>query len=399
MIWENLKMASRSITGNKIRTALTMLGIIIGVSSVSLVIAIGNGVKAAVTDQVSELGTNILQVNPGSGGGEGGGFDFASALGSSTLTEKDVDTIKRIDGVEAAAPFMFVSGVVTGNGKPAAGSMLIATTPELSRALKLDIVKGRFINGGTAKEVVLGGTSASKLFGDDALGKKVTIRNQPYTVVGVTKKPDADAMPMGPGVDSMIFMPFEVGKGINNNSAAISEIDVRTDPNRVDEVKSEIKKRLEQNHGGQKDFTVMDAKEALKIFDQILAILTSFVAAIASISLLVGGIGIMNIMLVSVTERTREIGLRKALGATSGMVLNQFLIEAMVLTLLGGGLGLAFAWLAGVLVKSLTKIEAVFTLEAVLTAFLISTLVGIVFGIAPAIKAARMKPIEALRYE
>lgn len=408
MIRENIKMALRSIAGNKLRTALTMLGIIIGVSSVSLVIAIGNGVKSSVTDQVSELGTNLLQVNPGQafassedGDSGGGGANFASAFGASTLTEKDVQTIRDIDGVFAAAPVSLVSGVANYNGKPAAGAILFATDDQFDDAVKVDLEKGRFLAAGATNEAVIGGTIAENLFGSDAaMGKELTIRDKKFVIVGVTKKPDKDSLSFGPSLDRALYLPLSAGKEFNNGSVNINEIDVKTtSPENVSSVKDQIKKEVKANHGGEEDFTVLDAKEQLKIFDSILSILTTFVAAIAGISLLVGGIGIMNIMLVSVTERTREIGLRKALGASSGMVLSQFLIEAVVLSLMGGLLGLGFAYLFGMLVNQLAKIQPSFTIEAVGIAFIISVVVGIIFGIAPALKAARMRPIDALRYE
>ena len=403
MIWENIKMATRSITGNKLRSFLTMLGIIIGVGSVSAVIAIGNGVKASITDQASSIGTDLIQVSPGQGFTEegGGAANFASAFGASTLTEKDVETIRGLDGVAAVAPAMLVSGAPSFEDKVSRGAIVFATTGEYDEAIKTELESGRFINNGQAGEVVLGSKVAEELFGSlDVVGREVSIRNQQFRIVGVTKKAEDEGISFGPGLDSAVYIPFEDGKAFNNGVPNINEIEVKAeDPSQVEAVKERIREAIKANHDGETDFAVADVGEQLKVFDQIFAILTSFVAAIASISLLVGGIGIMNMMLVSVTERTREIGLRKAIGATSGMVLSQFLVEAVVLTLLGGLLGLGFAWLLGLIMSSVAGIEPVFTAGAILTAFGISTVIGIVFGIAPAIKAARMKPIDALRYE
>lgn len=404
MIWENIKMATRAITSNKLRSFLTMLGIIIGVGSVSAVIAIGNGVKASITDQATSLGTNLIQVNPGQGfteEGGGGAASFASAFGASTLTEKDVETIRGLEGVAAVAPAMLVSGSPSLEGKISKGAIVFATTGDYDEAVKTDLESGQFLDNNQSKQVVLGSKIAEELFGKlDVVGKEVTIRNQQFKIVGVTKKVESEGLNLGPGLDSAVYISFEDGKAFNNGVPNINEIEVKAeDPNQIGAVKDRIKAAIKDNHDGETDFAVSDAAEQLKVFDSIFAILTSFVAAIASISLLVGGIGIMNMMLVSVTERTREIGLRKAIGATSGMVLSQFLVEAVVLTLLGGALGLGFAWILGLIMDAVAGIAPVFTLGAVVTAFSISTVIGIVFGIAPAVKAARMKPIDALRYE
>lgn len=404
MIWENLKMAGRSITGNKLRTFLTMLGIIIGVGSVSAVIAIGNGVKASISDQATSLGTNLIQVNPGQGfteEGGGGAASFASSLGASTLTEKDVETIQGLEGVVAVAPAMLVSGAPSLDGKISKGAIVFATTGDYDDAVKTELESGRFLDNNQSKQVVLGSKIAEELFGNlNVVGKEVTIRNQQFQIVGVTKKAEEGGISFGPSLDSAVYISFEDGKTFNNGVPNINEIEIKAeDPNQIGAVKDRIREAVKANHDGEVDFAVADVGEQLKVFDQIFAILTSFVAAIASISLLVGGIGIMNMMLVSVTERTREIGLRKAIGATSGMVLSQFMVEAVVLTLLGGGLGLGFAWLLGLAMSTFAGIDPVFTLDAVVTAFGISTVIGIVFGIAPAVKAARMKPIDALRYE
>lgn len=411
MLWENLKMAFGSLRNAKLRSFLTMLGIIIGVAAVTSVIAIGQGVKQAVVGQVSDLGTNLIQVSPGKAfsgdqddqaGSSGGGFNFAASLGASTLTEEDVKTIQGINSVEAVTPFMMVSGIAKAGAKEATGALVMGTTPDFPRVINQKIGHGSFFKQSDAREAVIGYKTAQQLYGDPvaAIGKTVTLRNQPLKVVGVFEKPKQEGALAGAGFDSVLIMPFSTAKTFNNNVAQIIEIDAKvTSADRVDATKKTIQGRLKANHDGQDDFTVLTQEEQLKVFDQILALLTTFIAAIAAISLVVGGVGIMNIMLVSVTERTREIGLRKAIGASRSAILSQFLIEALTLSILGGALGVALAYGQGLLVSKLANITPVFSLETIALAVGVSAAVGIIFGIAPAIKAARKRPIQALKAE
>ncbi len=406
MIWENLKMALVSLRGAKLRSFLTMLGIIIGVASVTSVLAIGQGVKHSVAGQVEEFGTNVIQINPGKAfstdeEGNQSGFNPTAAFGSSTLTEDDIATVQKLSQIEAAAPAMLVSGIATAGDKTANNGFILGTTSDYVKAVKIDLAKGEFFKSKSTSDLVIGSSIAKQLFGSETagLGQTVSIRGENFKVVGIAKKPK-EGLNLGPGLDSVIFMPFTTAKVINKGNAQINEIDAKV--RSAEEIKStqqQIKKLIKQNHGGQDDFTVLTAQEQLKIFDRILAILTSFVAAIAAISLLVGGVGVMNIMLVSVTERTREIGVRKAIGATRRMILTQFLIEAITISILGGGLGLLLAYGQGLLVKRLAKITPVFSPSVMAVAFVISIVIGVIFGLAPAIKAARKRPIEALRYE
>lgn len=408
MLWENLKMAFGSLRNAKLRSFLTMLGIIIGVAAVTSVIAIGQGVKQAVVGQVSDLGTNLIQISPGKSfsgeqdGEGGGGFNFAASLGASTITEADLKTAQETSGVEAAAPFMMVSGIAKSGAKEAKGGFIIGTTSDFPRVINQKLDRGRFFKTALAKEAVIGFKTAEQLFGSStgAIGKTITIRNQPLTVIGVLAKPKQESALSGGGFGGSIVIPFEVAKSINNGVAQIMEIDVKAaSADRVDSVKTALQKRIKANHDGQDDFTVMTQEEQLKVFDTILALLTTFIAAIAAISLVVGGVGIMNIMLVSVTERTREIGLRKAIGASRSAILSQFLIEALTLSILGGALGVALAYGQGLLVSKLANITPVFSPQTIALAVGVSAAVGIIFGIAPAIKAARKRPIQALKAE
>jgi len=405
MILQNLLMALSALRQNKLRSFLTMLGIIIGVSSVVTVIAIGAGVKNAVSEQVSSYGTNLIQVSPGQAvtgeEGEQQSFNIAASFGTSTLTEADVEAIRKIPGAKAVAPNTIVSGIPTAGDKKAEGAFILATTPEALDILNRKVQNGRFIAANDTNTIVLGANVAEKLFGsEDPLGKTVVIRNSNFTVSGVMEKEPEGSFDFGFTLDDVTYIPFSAGKAISGGIANIIEIDITAEsPEAVGGLTSAIKQDLKTNHGGQEDFTVLTAEDQLKIFDQVLNILTSFVAAIAAISLFVGGIGVMNIMLVSVTERTREVGVRKAIGASNRQVLSQFLIEAVVLSLFGGLLGVAVAYAQAYVVKVVADISPVFNIEAFIIAISVSTVVGVVFGLTPAIKAARKRPIEALRYE
>ena len=408
MIGQNLLMALAALRASKLRTFLTMLGIIIGVSSVVTVLAVGEGVKREISKQVASFGVDLIQVNPGrlfSSDEEGGtSFNFAGALGASTLTENDVESIRQLPEVATAAPATLISGIPSADGKTADSALILASTPELQAILAANqkIAQGRFLADATSSETVLGSKVAETLFGSsqDILGKVITIRGRELTVVGVMQAPPSTALTLGPDISNVAYIPFGVGKDMNNGVVNIIEIDVKaSDPEKVAIAKTKIRQQLLTNHGGEEDFTVSTPDEQLALFDQILNVMTSFVAAIAAISLIVGGVGVMNIMLVAVTERTREIGVRKAIGATNRQVLGQFLVEAMVLSLLGGVLGIGLALIYGRVIKAFAKITPVFTLEGFLVAVIVSTTVGIIFGLAPAIKAARKNPIQALRYE
>lgn len=399
MFWENLKMAFISLRGAKLRSFLTMLGIIIGVAAVVSIVSIGNGLKASISQQVAGLGSNVITVISGSiSGGKGAA---TSAVGTSTLTAADYQSIQKLPDVLNTAPIDLISGLVRRGEQTAGDALVIATTPAFNAIRNQKFEAGHYLTGNSGNQAVLGSAVKKELFGAaQAVGQDITIRDTAFTVVGVLASQDTGASLGGPSFDSAVYLPLDTAQQVTRGNVQIFRILVQADSaDSVGKVTDEINRQILQNHGGQKDFSALTQADLLNTIGSILGVLTTAIVAIAGISLLVGGIGIMNIMLVSVTERTREIGIRKAIGASSRMVLTQFLIEAVVISLIGGLLGMVVAVVQASVGGHLAKISPVFTPGSFLVAFGVSVGIGIIFGLTPAIKAARMRPIQALRYE
>lgn len=396
-----LLVAIKAILINKVRSFLTMLGIIIGVSSVVLLTSIGTGLSAFVTQEFDELGANTLLIFPGDPFGDGGisSEEAASSLTTSPLRLEDVRTLERMrEDVLEAAPFNVTADVAEYRSESQTTSIL-ATTANYTTAFNTKAEKGRFFtdreDASAERVVVLGYEVAETLFGEiDPVGKKIKLGGQSYKVLGVAEKKGGGFG--GPSFDTYIYMPLQTFfKQYDTNTIVRIIVKTKTTdrlPEHIRNIERKLSERMDPD-----DFSVVDQSEILGTINQILGVLTAGLGGISGISLLVGGIGIMNIMLVSVTERTREIGLRKALGATPNLILLQFLIEAAVLSFIGGGIGVGLAMLGTLAIQSF--IPAAVTPFAVVLAFGVSTLVGLVFGAAPARRAARLSPIEALRYE
>lgn len=402
----NFKIALTNLRATRMRTMLTVLGIVIGVASVTVVLALGEGAKNMVRSQVEALGENVLTIRPGKAVRDADGrvnsYNFLAALSASTLTERDLQTVSHTPDVAAAAPLMLLTGRITnGEGKPGTGT-IAATNAAAHDVFDLGIRSGAFITADSPRgTVVLGETLAIELLGSDsAIGSKITLRGQEFTVVGILKHFDSSASVSSIfDLNQVAFIQMDDGRAFNQGITQIQQINVRTgdsaDPKAVSRT---VFQKLLHNHGGEEDFSVLRPEETVQLTDSMFKILTGFTTAVASISIIVGGVGVMNIMLVSVTERTREIGIRKAVGATNAQILSQFLIEALMMSTVGGLLGVLVGYTLAYLGGTFLGFMPGLTITIVLVALGISVGVGLLFGAWPAIKAARKDPIEALRY-
>lgn len=397
-----IQIAIKAILTNKVRSFLTTLGVIIGVASVVLLTAIGNGLSAFVTEEFNELGANTVLVFPGDIFGDEGGFSSestATTLVNSKLSNTEVRNLERLrEHVDEVSPFNLQQDKVSYRSETK-NATILGTTANFSKTFNVPVALGDFFSENEQdagdRVVVLGYSVADELFGEiDPIGKEIRIGELAFTVVGVAEEKGGGFG--GPSFDTYIYIPLETFANVYDSETIVRiVVKVKTTENLEEHmaaVEKELLKTLKDD-----EFSVVDQSEILNTINQILGVLTAGLGGIASISLLVGGIGIMNIMLVSVTERTREIGLRKALGATPNLILLQFLIEAAILSLIGGTVGLALAYIGVVAMQPF--IPAKITMEAIALAIGVSTTVGLVFGAAPARRAANLSPIEALRYE
>ena len=410
-------MAFRAIWSNKIRSFLTMLGVIIGVSSVISMMAMGQGVKQGITDEVTAIGSNLLTVVSGKISADGSGQGMAGMAGVSSVTWQDRKAIeKNIDGISNVAGLMMVQGSLDYEDKKTMPT-LVGGEADLEFLNLYNIKTGRFLDNEDVEDknynIVIGSTIAKELFGEgsasvseeatadkkdeEALGKKVIINGEEFEILGVMETESMSAV--GMDANSMVVIPISIAREMYDTDQLTRILLQVEDKDNIDNVKQQVYDLMLKRHKDNEDFSILTQEDMLSMMDSILSLITALLTGIASISLLVGGIGIMNIMLVSVTERTREIGVRKAIGATNSNILMQFLIEAAIISLMGGGIGIGLAWVGGLLVSRFTPISPEITLFAVGLAFGISVFVGVVFGVAPAIKASRKDPIEALRYE
>jgi len=414
----DFSVALEALRANRLRSLLTMLGIIIGVFSVVSMVTLIEGVSANWTDTIASLGTNMIIIAPGAGNNiansglsSSGGVSVSSRVTSSlpasettlSITPGDAQALTKVPDVTAVSPILSLREQVISSNQNWS-TRVAGVSESLQNIQNWSIAEGSWFSTtdkeGARSVAVLGQTVYQQLFaasGQDPIGQTIRIGNQLFRVVGVLAAKGGAS-----GTDDVVFVPFTTALVRLKNSSYVDQIVVKVDDaSNIDAVQQAITTVLEQRHhilkGNADDFNLTSSKQLLETFDQILSLATALDASIASISLLVGGIGIMNIMIVSVTERTREIGIRLSLGAQRQDIRNQFLIEALTLSLIGGAVGMLLGLLMGFALANRLGIPFVITPVSLVLPFAMSAGVGVIFGLYPAMRAARLDPIEALR--
>ena len=397
-----------ALSANKVRSSLTILGIVIGISSVIAMISIGQGAQGSIQSSIQSIGSNLIMVTPGAQRGGGGGFQISAGRGSArTLTQADADAVaKEITRAKAVAPDLSGRYQVTSRGKNT-NTQVVGTTPAYHDVRNIAVDDGSFLTDqnhrSLSKVAVLGPTTRDDLFGENAaaVGQTIRIKGIEFKVIGITKTKGGTGFG---SQDDIIFIPLTTAQRFLAGDTYVTTISVQAESaESMSEVQQQITDLLLSRHHISDpqlaDFSTLNQSDIVAAASSVTQTFTILLAAVAGISLVVGGIGIMNMMLTNVTERTKEIGLRKAIGAKRRDISLQFLTEAVVLTLIGGFIGVLLGWVISFGVTSLGLIQTKVSLSSVLLAFGVSTATGIVFGYYPARRAAGLNPIEALRYE
>jgi ABC-type antimicrobial peptide transport system permease subunit len=409
MLGENFQIAVTSIRANRLRSLVTMSGIIIGVVGVVTSFSLSEGVKQQINETTGKVGANVITVRPGRvlNKDQNGIISGINTLATSTqnaglLTQNDVDAISNSENISTVAPLGLLTGVASIDGKNFNQSVVIGTNENLPDMLKQKVRFGGFFYASDeGKQVAtIGANVADELFDDPVpLGDNFILRGKEFIVRGVFDDFRTSAISPGIDLNDAIFIPSTTARALRGNEGVqyyevLAKVKDKED---VDAAATSITSRLEKLHGGEVDFTVLKPSESAQVSSNLLNLITTTVSGVALVAMLVGGIGIMNIMLVSVTERTREIGIRKAIGASDKQIGNQFLVEAATISVWGAAIGVVISGILNVALRLSTNLNPVIVWPVVVAAALFSIFIGVLFGAAPAIKAAKKDPIEALR--
>ena len=403
LIGDYFSGAYQSLKRSRMRTFLTTLGVAIGVSSVTAILALSGGLTDVINNQLNRLGGNLIVVRPGADTAPANAFTAPAnqqSYTTSTLSEKDVETISGIKGVAAAAPIMTQDATLKTDIRTLPNSVVVSTTPSFIDISKLQVHDGQFLDSETNEHTaILGRQLAVSLFGTEKpIGLTFTIRGERFTVIGVLK-PSMDPVNYNRiDFDNAAIIGFNIGKAINQGRTQIQQIDIRAaETSQLAEISANIDQAVLDNHSGEHDFHVISGQSVSGSTSSLMRALTGVMAAIAAISLIVGGVGIMNIMLVGVAERTREIGIRKAVGATSSSIATELLIESVMMSLFGGVLGYLLGYVVAFGISTFLYFVPSVNWQVAAIALTMSLGVGLLFGFYPALRAARKHPIESLR--
>ncbi len=407
---KNVKTATAILRSSKWRSLLTIVGIVIGIVAVATTISIGEGVKRQIVGQINYLGKDLITIKPGKiverdSSGRITRVHIASnyGFGSGSLAESDIQVVGQTKHIKQVSPVTYLNSPVKHQDRTLSGSFVLgvgSSYPEMIQQ-KIEFGSGFSESEGQKHVAIIGKRVAETLFGENApIGMTISVRGQDFIVRGVFEEFSGSLLSGGTDYNKGVFIPYQTSKQLAGGSIPIVQILARPDDsNKVNEVIGNLTNNLSMSRSGDEDFTILKQDENLAVTNNILNLLTGMIAGVAAISLLVGGIGIMNIMLVSVTERTKEIGIRKAIGATNRQIMSQFLTEATVLSVFGGIIGIVVTVVIVYGLHITTNLKPILTWQVVLFSALVTMIVGIVFGLAPAYKAARKNPIDALRHD